>query len=104
MIQTSKGKRGGKGGETYGDAGKDNPDRWKRAKEETGIEIKGHVKGRPGSHESSQTKHERAKVVEKDRELKAKDKTQKKCDQYHKNKRNVGRRCPECHQKVVEED
>jgi hypothetical protein len=98
-IQLSKGASGGKGGFgytsgalTYGKA------EVEKAQQDLGLTgVKGHNKGKAGSGESSQTKNENKMLFEQLRANKQKDKQdKKKCLQYHKNDKNIGKKCPTC--------
>jgi hypothetical protein len=103
-LQAS-GMDGGKSGVTYTSIGDayDEED-IAQAMEQLGLSkgVKGHGKKHVGrGHESTQTKHENARVAEKLRENKQQKKTTKKsCNDFHKRK-NRGEICPTCDKEVV---
>jgi hypothetical protein len=103
QLANRKGVAGGGGGLTYGDVGNVSQDRKNEIMAEAGLtKVKGHTKGARGSGVSRQTQDETAKFVDAKHKIEAREAKQKKCDTYHANKRNVGRRCPECRE-IVEE-
>ena len=104
QLANRRGISGGGGGLGYGDVGRDiTQGRKNEIMAEAGLKkVKGHGKGQGGSGVSRQTKDESKKFVDAKHKIEAREAKQKKCDTYHANKRNVGRRCPECRE-IVEE-
>lgn len=102
IQRAKKGSDGGKAGVSYTSVGMAySQDDINKAMADVGIKgVKGHKKGKSGSGESGQTKNENAKLAQKLRENKEKEKEKKSgCRKFH-NKRNSGEKCPSCGQIV----
>ncbi len=107
QLARKKGVAGGAGGLGYGNAADDiAAEDMDEVLERAGLEkkggAKGHWLGNQGSGESDQTKRERAKMVAANREIKAEKKTTKDCANWHRSKRNYGKKCPFCDE-IVED-
>jgi DNA repair exonuclease SbcCD ATPase subunit len=88
----------------YGDVGNVSQDRKNQIMAEAGLKkVKGHKKGKAGSGVSRQMQDETKKFVDTKQKIEAREAKQKKCDTYHANRHNVGKVCPTCGKKVVEQ-
>lgn len=104
-IQLAKGNAGGKGGAGYSSVGGAYSEAdLSKAMQAVGISgVKGHGKGKPGSKESSQTKHEMAAVVEVLRENKAKEHAVAQGCRVHHKRNRIGDDCPSCGREITAE-